>query len=464
MVGQFWSTGLVFILLASCSAQKWQIQPLRWNQSLPIQPPPSILNDTSFSEPMAPAHTDLFKTQFNHQKIGQAFIRNGHLYIVHQTGQLNSLRYQSGFDTQATDRLPIIKKAQDLHQNRDLFFERLQKKSALFRQGQLAEPIKVYYDPNSSPEFYYGVTFFTSTGDQVLECLVGENLTLKNCERVSHHFEVPAWLYTLKNWNDLQEVLLSNIKPSSKGLLTSETHQVSTQAPSGVSHQDFPFKFEPQDYRFDQVQAYYWVDRAIQMTKNIWGLSVPERIEVATFLGYPDLTNAVLAYNNQIRVGRGDGVNYKELANDPSVIIHEVGHVYINHLAHLGSQGQSGSLNEAFADYFAATLTQSPDMGARSFLKGPHRRTLNQRLSFKNIQNKLYADSLIISSALWEIELIVGPEKAQALFIESLVELGPAISLQEYPPILSKILEKHLAPHEKNTVYSALQAREWPGF
>jgi len=291
--------------------------------------------------------------------------------------------------------------------------------------------------------------------------VIFENIELQECQRVSSHFQAPAWIFTLQNLNQLEETSLPNLTAIKMGQLVSKTHIVSTESPKTISSQDIPLRFPLDDHRFDQIQSYYWVDRALQFAIEHFQLKVVEPIEVQTFTGFPQMTNAAFTFKNKIRVGRGDGVTYSYLAQDPSILIHEIGHALISQIAFLPTQGQGGSLNEAFADYFAATVLQTPEMGVKSFLKGPYKRTLNQKLSYQSISNKLYQDSLVVSSLLWEIETAIGQKKANKFFIESLIRLGPANQISEYAKIISELL-KEQSPEVQLKLKPIFLSREWP--
>ena len=69
-------------------------------------------------------------------------------------------------------------------------------------------------------------------------------------------------------------------------------------------------------------------------------------------------------YNNafwdgeQITFGDGDDVHFTNFAKSLDVIAHELGHGVVQHTANFEYKGQSGALNEHFADVFGTVVTQ----------------------------------------------------------------------------------------------------------
>ena len=437
---------------------------IRWSPTALDPLPPAIVNDSSFQSPARSIQVANQKVTFVEQKVGAAFVKDGNLYSVSDSqNNTKLLRIQNRLPSELTLTPSHLQKSYKLFQERETFFKRAQVKYTFLKDVKLVDDIRVLFDPslNKTQAFYYEFRFLSKAQDQVMSCELWPSIEIQQCQRLSLHFEAPAWVFTLQNLDLLQEVVLPSLTGISSGVLKSNSHTVSSESPKMITLRDLPLRFSKEDPRFDQLQSYYWVDRGIQYAQTHLQLKALDPIEVFTFIGFPNLTNAAFAFRNQIRLGRGDGVTYSFLAQDPSVIIHEVGHVLFNQIAYLPTQGQGGSLNEAFADYFAATVINSPEMGVKSFLKGPYKRSLNQALSYTSISNKLYQDSLIVSSALWEIEQRIGKTAANELFLKSLIALGPATQIDEYAATLAKLVLELPQP-EQDVVRTLLTQREWP--
>jgi Zn-dependent metalloprotease len=73
---------------------------------------------------------------------------------------------------------------------------------------------------------------------------------------------------------------------------------------------------------------------------------------------YSKKFNNAFWYDNQIALGDGDGVIFTNFAMSLDVIAHELGHGVVENTAKFEYKGQSGALNEHFADVFGTVVTQ----------------------------------------------------------------------------------------------------------
>ena len=80
--------------------------------------------------------------------------------------------------------------------------------------------------------------------------------------------------------------------------------------------------------------------------------------------------NNAFWYNGQITLGDGDGVIFTNFAQSLDVIAHELGHGVVENTANLVYEGQSGALNEHFADVFGTVVTQWVDKKAKEKATG----------------------------------------------------------------------------------------------
>lgn len=459
---------LAFILVTQASCQRSDLyegpKVTRWSKAGQEPLPSQLIADPTFSKASATLLTHTHQIKYQTQKIGRAIVKDGNLYQVRDaaTDSLKVVRVQNAL-TKAVDQALIAEQAEELYKNQDHFYQIVQQKFTLLQDMVLLDEIKIIYDPSQPPKnsLYYALTFVPAEKGVAMECEFWSSTQLKECYQVSAHLDAPAWLFTLNNLEKLQEVLITSITPHLSGTLKANGISVDSDAPRKVDPRQLPFKYDTGDPRFDQIQAYYWANKGLSFLNDTWNIELPVDVEIKTSLGYPQKTNAMFTYQNQIRVGAGDGVTYQGLAHDPSVMLHEIAHVWFNHFVFLPTAGEGGSMNEAFADYFAATILNSPHMGAKSYLKGPYRRGLDAHVSFKSLEGKLYQDSLVISSALWEIEQTLGPEKARQLFFESLIRLGPATQISEYVQVWSGLIQEMDEARGKK-IWQLLVNRDWP--
>lgn len=222
------------------------------------------------------------------------------------------------------------------------------------------------------------------------------------------------------------------------------------------------FKYQPTEPAFDEVQAYYYADQQVRWFKDVLDLNLRRTLELKLHVGAPQPSSAMFYYQGQIRLGDGDGVAWKNIPRDPSIVKHEVGHAFVELLAGLPSQGEGGSYNEAFSDFFYANAAQEPYMGSYSYLRGPFRRNLeNAFLAYKDFNGGLYNDSLVISGTFWDIQKSIGPTKAALLAKDFLMRLGPGGRFADFVPVMEDAVKVSLTPEEGKKVLDVVRGRGW---
>jgi Zn-dependent metalloprotease len=77
----------------------------------------------------------------------------------------------------------------------------------------------------------------------------------------------------------------------------------------------------------------------------------------------------------------------------------------------------SGAMHEGFSDYFAATITDQPIIGAGFRGPGTNIRRIDVDKKYPDdVQNQVHADGLIVASALWDVRERLGREVTDELF------------------------------------------------
>ncbi len=88
----------------------------------------------------------------------------------------------------------------------------------------------------------------------------------------------------------------------------------------------------------------------------------------------------------RLTMGNGDGVIFVDFAASPDVVGHELGHGVVQFTANLDYQGQSGALNESYADVFGSLIEQR--------LKGEDFDTANWLIGDEIMAPGLYGEAL----------------------------------------------------------------------
>jgi len=456
--------------LVACSSPLQTPKVYIWHSkaSHPL-PPSQVISDSSFSTIQRQSRALEYTVQFSEQKIGPALVEGGFLYrkTKSSSGQDEFLKLQDALhlDAGALDqakRKSLEKEAEKLYRERGLFYQKLKAKFSELETIELMDDLQVVYLPGSD-RFIYRLTYLPLENPvAILRCDFSLQAVRLYCGQASLQFQAPAWVYTFQSLSALQEVLLAEISLVRGNAIAGSKLVSRSQAPIELDAKQLPLRYAKEDPRFDVVQVYHWIQKGLDWTKR-YQVAIPTAIEVETSVGYPQNTNAALSYQNQIRLGRGDGITYRNLSEDPSIILHEFGHVLAHFLAFLPTTGEGGSINEGIADYIAASLTGSPRLGEKSYLKGPYRRFIGELKKWTDKEGKLYADSLIVSSFLWELEKLWGAHKTHQFLFQVLSNLGPAQSLMEWNEALKRTATELPEEQRRNLTLLANKS-EWPGW
>jgi Zn-dependent metalloprotease len=218
-------------------------------------------------------------------------------------------------------------------------------------------------------------------------------------------------------------------------------------------------KFSPPDERFDEVQVFYFVNKALDWFETRLGVTLTRVLDVQVHLGAPEKTNGAFYYQGRIRIGSGDGVVYAKMPQDPTVVMHETAHALIDEVARLPFQEEGGSLNEGFADFLTAVQLNQPNMGEVSFVAGPYRRTIDNELKLSDKNGGLYHDSGIVSGTLWELKSKIGAEKSVDIALKLLISLNPQSDFADFKKKILETLPVLLQDKDLATAQEIMKSR-----
>jgi hypothetical protein len=258
----------------------------------------------------------------------------------------------------------------------------------------------------------------------------------------------------------LQDVVIKNLSEIEN--LVSPELKLTTATIHKIKDSEDILRFDPPDERFDQVQVFFTVTKALEWFRERLGVSLSNSLEVQVHVGYPEKTNTSFYYQGRIRIGAGDGVNYDKIPMDPSIATHEAGHAIVEALTRLPYENEGGSINEALADFFAAVQLDNPNMGEVAYLKGPFRRTVANPMRWTAKTGGLYHDSAIVSGLLWDLKKELGVDKTLDLVLKTLARVTPSTDFQDFQNKLYFILKQELSGESRVKIAGILREREWP--
>lgn len=256
----------------------------------------------------------------------------------------------------------------------------------------------------------------------------------------------------------LEKVMLENLTDPQS--LISNSVRILTQSDVKAQAENSQFAYPVDDRRFEQVQAYFYLSQAVDWVKKSLSFQMPFLLEAETSVGFPEKTNTAFYYQRRVRLGDGDDVVFSHIPLDPSVVMHESFHGVVEAVAKLPYEGEGGSLNEAFADFFTSVILDNPNMGEASYKKAPFKRTVNNSLKLGDQNGGLYHDSGIVSGLLWNVKKSLGSDLSVQLAWNTLLRLTPDSHFEEFKTELLDVLSK-MPEDQQVKIRSILQQRGW---
>lgn len=196
------------------------------------------------------------------------------------------------------------------------------------------------------------------------------------------------------------------------------------------------FQYDRSNVRFEQVMAYYHIDRTQRYIQSLGFANVNNRQQTVVANGTTADNSFYSPSTKQITLGTG-GVDDGE---DADVIVHEYGHsVQDNQVPGFGSTSEGGAMGEGFGDYLAFTMSEAGQTGsyracvaewdATSYSSSTPpclRRLDGNKVYPTNIANEVHADGEIWSRALYDIWNAQGKTIADRLVLQSHFYLTPS--------------------------------------
>jgi hypothetical protein len=188
------------------------------------------------------------------------------------------------------------------------------------------------------------------------------------------------------------------------------------------------------DPAFEQVMAYYHVDRAQQRLQDLGITNANAQAQRVDAHAMTADQSYFDAFNNVIRLGDG-GVDDGE---DADIIRHEYGHaIQFAQVRDWGVTEEGAAMGEGFGDFHAASyhsgdplfdpLVASWDATSYSKADPPYLRRVDETKHYpEDIKSEPHADGEIWSRFLWDLRALVGDDDSLRLVVESHFLLTPS--------------------------------------
>lgn len=243
-----------------------------------------------------------------------------------------------------------------------------------------------------------------------------------------------------------------------------------------VLNEDFPearstngsFLYAPADTHFDEVMAYYHVDRAGAFFKKLdpaldEAMDAKGRILASVHAG-DAMDNAYYdPYTHAIYLGDGGGAErLNDLAKEAAVIYHEYAHAILDYVNPHLKGTEADALHEGYADYYGCSLTDDPQIGewVLAPLGKPYLRNLTNDKQYPgDLGGGAHADGEIWGGACWDLRRALGAEKADCLAYESMHFLPEFARFRDAALGILQAGENMYTRHEMDEIVELLAAR-----
>lgn len=394
------------------------------------------------------------------QKVGEAIIDDSYLQkISSPKGSLQFLNAQY----QSISFRSFQLQANQLHEKRFAALDAVKRKNSSLQAAQhIFEPEVHLSGTEAEPQLNYQFEYIPQSGSGVYSMRVSPTYKLQSIKRVEKCFQENLSLVfpTGPRLSELMEIILTPLLGD--GTLRSSRIGVSSLDGQQVHAENGEFVFSTDDARFNQVQAFFFAQKTLDYAETHWNFKLPFPVQIELNAGYPEKTDLMYYHKKLIRLGEGH-LNYKNIPRDPSIVTHEVSHAIIDAISAMDSEGETGSINEGFADYMTASIWKIPQLGHTANLKKPFTRTVEVSTLYTEKNGGTYHDSGILSGTFWEIEKSLGAVKTQKLALKTIARLGSHPKFTDiYPATMEAAKASSLSTDDINIISGIFSKRSWP--
>lgn len=453
---------LVVFLLLSASAQAGETR-FRWSPLSGAVPP--LLAGAARIESLKPdEHRKVLYGAGEiivreTQRLGRAEVSGSWIQTVYLPG--GSLAYATGEVQDVPVKAPLELRASGWHEA--MAAETAKRLIPEMKEAQQVFPAKLEAKKRGDGtwERYWRVDYLNKAGDRIFMAKISEKGALLEHKRLEWNGADGRALVFPKGprLSELREEAIYGL--SGDGNLNGQFLQVRSVLNLSVYSPELTFFFLEEDRRLDLAQAYYTIDRGFRWLKEKLGAEVGRAIQVRLHIGTNGVSNAAFYHQNTIYLGTGDGVIYRDLVRDPSVLIHEGMHAVIDTYAGFPSEGEGAGFNEGFADLLTALILDNPRMGEVSYLGGPYRRTLeNQLKAYKDFAGP-YQNGTILGATFWDMRPALGNELVAQLALRTMVRLGKGARIDDFGPAFLSAVQSLLSDAQKAKALECARSRGW---
>jgi len=187
------------------------------------------------------------------------------------------------------------------------------------------------------------------------------------------------------------------------------------------------FVYDAANTHFDEVMVYYHLSKGGEFFRNLGhpASSTPMNAHVHVVdpdTGNPHYDNAYYSPNDYA-IYFGDGEVFNDPAKEAAVIYHEYTHAVVDEAQPVMATHEASALHEGYADYFACSITNDPQIGEYFVQKvgEPYLRNLRSQKTYQQFSGvNVHTDGEIWGVTCWKLHEALGIRIADMLLYESL--------------------------------------------
>jgi hypothetical protein len=390
------------------------------------------------------------------QRLGNAEVAGSWLQTIYLPS--GSLAYATG----VVQDIPIKNpKASFLHEELALILAKRAIPEMKVAQQIFTPKYEARKKADGSWEFYWKIDYLNRAGDRLFQVYLSDKGVLLEQKEIPWDGADGRALVFPKGpkLSGVSEEAIFGLLGD--GSLSGQYLQVRSALNLQVFSPELTFFFPEEDRRFDFAQAYYSIDRGLRWLKEKLGVELPKPISVRLHVGENGVSNAAFYHQNMIYLGTGDGITYKDLVRDPTVLIHEAMHAVIDAYVGFSSDGEAGAFNEGFSDLFTALMLDNPRMGEASYLRAPFRRSLENNLKAYKDFGGIYQTGSILGATFWDMRAALGNDLVAQLAFRTMVRLGKGAKLDDFGQALTSAAQSLLSDAQRVKTLEIAKNRGW---
>lgn len=258
----------------------------------------------------------------------------------------------------------------------------------------------------------------------------------------------------------LATVMLRDVKSPYNQLDGQYCKVINEDATGAVAGSNHRFDFPPEDTHFDECQVYYAVEKVYQYfadlgfrgftVNNPYGKANNGQIAANVHTGTKYDNAFYSSGTGQIYFGDGsypgNSNGLRDLAKEVDVVAHEFGHAVIDeyHPGMFGSEG--AALHEGYADYFACSLLNDPDLGeyvVPASEKDGMIRNCDNDVKYADTSTEPHDRGQAWAGACWHLRKQLGQEVADFLLFGSMLVLGTTSPTFKYAKDMLLLIDQY---------------------